>query len=90
MFIKPTFFYFQQGNKNSPRGFVKPPEPLAQTLESNRSPGKPIKRPNYRNTDESGTPTSGGETTATGEAGASELVEESGSEDVRASGEGGM
>ncbi|XP_064631052.1 protein CLEC16A-like isoform X3 [Lineus longissimus] len=33
-------------------GFVAPEEPLAQSLDYNRGKGKPMRRPNYRNSDE--------------------------------------
>lgn len=44
-----------QGNGSHLR-FVPPSEPLAQVLDSNRGRGKPMKRPNYRNSDEAGSP----------------------------------
>ena len=32
-------------------GFVKPVEPLAETLDNNRGGGKPVRRPNYSDDD---------------------------------------
>jgi hypothetical protein len=44
-------------------GFVKPKEPLAETLEHARGSGKPVKRPNYTDEEVNGSNVAEGNST---------------------------